>query len=209
MGKTQGASAALLLLALLGFGFGGTAQAATQTPLHSANIMVVDLQTLLKKSKAAQMVSRQIREKRAEYNHEISEAEQKLKKEKDALEREQTTLSPKSLNEKERSFQKKLNAFKEKYRGEFEQMQAASNEALSTIQKTILKIVNKFAKERKADIVLPRAELLFWNKSFDVTDDVLAELDKDLPTVTVSFNKPLHPSAPAPAAPAPAARKRR
>lgn len=205
MCKAQSASAALLLLALLGFSYGSAARAATPPPPppQTMNIMVVDLQTLLRESKAAQMVSRQLQEKRAEYNKEIAAAEQKLKKEKERLEREQASLSPKELNEKERKFQEELGTFKHKYQGKFEEIQASSNEALKKIQKTILKIVRKFAQERKANIVFPRAELLFWKKSFDVTGDVLKELDKELPTLKVSFGKPPHPAPPVVRHPAP------
>jgi Skp family chaperone for outer membrane proteins len=201
MCKPHGVSvrAALLFLALLGFDFGSVAEAATQLPPQTLNIMVVDLQTLLQKSRAAQMVSHQIQAKRADYNKEIAAAEQNLKKEKDTLEREQASLSPKVLNERERRFQEELNAFKQRYRGKFEQIQASSNEALAKIQKAISQIINKFAKERKVNFVFPRAELLFWDKSFDVTDEVLKELDKELPTLTVSFGKPSRLPASAPA----------
>ena len=63
------------------------------------------------------------------------------------------------------------------------------------------KIIYDIAKERKANLVLQRGELLLYDPAFDVTDQVLQKLDEQLPTLTVNFVAPVAVAAPEPAAP--------
>ncbi len=215
MGKPHKALAAFLSLCLFGFAFEAAAATPPAKPAGPTAFkpMVVDIQELIQKSKAAQMVRRQLEAKRAEYTKEIAAGEEKLKKEKELLQRQQATLSPAALNQRERKFQKELTEFKQNYKGKVGALQASSSEAFTKIQRTILQIIANFAKQRKATMVFPRTDLLLFDKSFDATDAVLKELDKELPALKVSFVKPqaeraaaTAPAHGAPAHPAPAAR---
>ena len=51
----------------------------------------------------------------------------------------------------------------------------------------MLKIITDIAKDRKANLVLQRAELVLFDQQFDVTDQVLQKLDEEMPTMTVTF----------------------
>ena len=199
----------ILFLAALGGGIGGaraqqippsTAPAA-QPPL---TIMVVDVQALLQNSKSAKMVRQQIEQKRAEYAKEISHQEETLRQERDALQRQQSSLSADALNQKGREFQQKVNDLDRNVQGKRQSLERSNAEALEKIQEVMLKIITDIAKDRKANMVFQRSELVLFDQNFDVTDEVLQKLDEQLPTLTVNFVAPA-PSNPATAAqPAPA-----
>jgi outer membrane protein len=199
----------ILFLAALGVGIGGaraqqippsTAPAA-QPPL---TIMVVDVQALLQNSKSAKMVRQQIEQKRAEYAKEISHQEETLRQERDALQRQQSSLSADALNQKGREFQQKVNDLDRNVQGKRQSLERSNAEALEKIQEVMLKIITDIAKDRKANMVFQRSELVLFDQNFDVTDEVLQKLDEQLPTLTVNFVAPT-PSNPATAAqPAPA-----
>lgn len=207
--------AALLPVALAAL-FGGIllpqAAAAAPPPRNppagqNLTVMVVDIQRLMQDSKAARMVRNQIEQKRQQYTREISRQEQALRTERDTLQREQATLSPKVLSEKSRAFQQKLNALERNVQSKRQALEKSNGEALGKIQQVILQIIADIAKERKANLVLPRSDLVLFDKKFEVTDEVLTQLDQKLPTLTVSFATPA--SAPTPAPRARAARTRR
>jgi outer membrane protein len=199
----------ILFLAALGGGIGGaraqqippsTAPAA-QPPL---TIMVVDVQALLQNSKSAKMVRQQIEQKRAEYAKEISHQEETLRQERDALQRQQSSLSADALNQKGREFQQKVNDLDRNVQGKRQSLERSNAEALEKIQEVMLKIITDIAKDRKANLVFQRSELVLFDQNFDVTDEVLQKLDEQLPTLTVNLVAPA-PSNPATAAqPAPA-----
>jgi len=169
-----------------------------QMPL---TVMVVDVQALLQNSKAAKMVRSQIEQKRNEYTKEISHQEETLRAERDTLQRQQASMSADTLNQKGREFQQKVNDLERNVQGKRQALEKSNGEALQKIQEEMLKIIADIARDRKANLVFQRADLVLFDQSFDVTDEVLQKLDEQMPTLTVNFVTPTPP----PAAPAPAA----
>jgi len=189
-----------LFLAGLGGGIGG-ARAQQPPPAPGAQppltIMVVDVQALLQNSKSAKMVRQQIEQKRAEYAKEISHQEETLRQERDSLQRQQSSLSADALNQKGREFQQKVNDLDRSVQGKRQALERSNAEALEKIQEVMLKIITDIAKDRKANMVFQRSELVLFDQNFDVTDEVLQKLDEQLPTLTVNFVAPVTPGAPA------------
>jgi outer membrane protein len=173
-------------------------------------VLVVDVQALLQNSKAAKMVRSQIEQKRNEYTKEISHQEETLRAERDTLQRQQASMSADALNQKGREFQQKVNDLERNVQGKRQALEKSNGEALQKIQEAMLKIIADIARDRKANLVFQRADLVLFDQSFDVTDEVLQKLDEQMPTLTVNFATPTPPPpAPAPAAaaaqPAPSA----
>jgi len=211
----------VLFLAALGGGIG--AARAQQTPPAPApagqpplTIMVVDVQALLQNSKSAKMVRQQIEQKRAEYAKEISHQEETLRQERDTLQRQQASLSADALNQKGREFQQKVNDLDRNVQSKRQSLERSNAEALEKIQEVMLKIITDIAKDRKANLVFQRSELVLFDQNFDVTDEVLRKLDEQLPTLTVNFVAPAannttppaaQPAAAATAQPAPKKKK--
>jgi Skp family chaperone for outer membrane proteins len=165
------------------------------------SVLVVDVQALLQNSKAAKMVHSQIEQKRNEYTKEISHQEEVLRAERDALQRQQASMSADALNQKGREFQQKVNDLERNVQGKRQALEKSNGEALSKIQEQMLKIIADIARDRKSNLVFQRADLVLFDQSFDVTDEVLQKLDEQMPTLTVNFVVPTPP----PAAPTPAA----
>jgi outer membrane protein len=166
------------------------AAAPAPAPGPGLNILVVDVQSLLQNSKSAKMVRQQIEAKRAEYAKEISHQEETLRQERDALQRQQSSLSPEQLNQKGREFQQKVNELDKSVQGKRQALERSNVEALEKIQEAMLKIITDIAKDRKANLVFQRSELVLFDQGFDVTDEVLQKLDEQLPTLTVNFVAP-------------------
>jgi outer membrane protein len=171
---------------------------------QSLTVMVVDYQALLQNSKAAKMVRSQIEQKRGEYTKEISHQEEGLRAERDALQRQQASLSPEALNQKGRDFQQKVNELEKSVQGKRQALEKSNGDALQKIQEQMLKIIADIAKQRKANLVFQRADLVLFDQGFDVTDEVLQKLDEEMPALTVNFVSPTPPPSASAAAPPPA-----
>ena len=211
--------AAVVVLILCGLAGGAVAQQAPPAPAPSPpepsppaplptpqnlTVMVVDVQALLQNSKAAKMVRGQIEQKRGEYTKEISHQEELLRAERDALQRQQASLSPEALNQKGREFQQKVNDLERNVQGKRQALEKSNGDALQKIQEEMLKIIADIAKQRKANLVFQRSDLVLFDQAFDVTDEVMQKLDEQMPTLTVEFVSPVSPSASAtPSASAP------
>jgi outer membrane protein len=182
---------------------------AATPPLPAAqniSVMVVDVQALLQNSKAAKMVRSQMEAKRNEYTKEISRAEETLRAERDALQRQQASLSADALNKKAREFQQKVNDLDRDVQSKRAALEKSNNEALTKIQQTMLKIIADIARQRRANLVLQRTDLVLFDQNFDVTDEVMQKLDEEMPVLTVKFAtpEPVPAEAAQPAEPEPA-----
>jgi Skp family chaperone for outer membrane proteins len=208
------------------------AAAPGPTAAPGLSILVVDVQSLLQNSKSAKMVRQQIEQKRAEYAKEISHQEEVLRQERDALQRQIAALSSQAQSQKGseaqqkeaqqklaevesqkgRDFQAKVNELDRSVQGKRQALEHSNADALEKIQEAMLKIITDISKDRKANLVFQRSELVLFDQGFDVTDEVLQKLDEQLPTLTVNFVAPVATPAPAaqPApAPAPAPKKKK
>lgn len=167
--------------------------AAPLLPAPGLTVMVVDVQALLQESKAAKMVRAQIEQKRAEYTKEIQHEEEVLRAERDALQRQQSALSADTLNKKGREFQQKVNELDRSVQAKRQALEKSNNDALSKVQQQMLKIIADIAKQRKANLVLQRSDLVLFDRAFDVTDEVMQKLDEQMPVMTVNFVNPQPP----------------
>ena len=207
--------AALLLVLCCGLGKAVVAQAPPAAPpsppaapaappaappaalpvAQNLSVLVVDVQSLLQNSKAAKMVRSQIEQKRNEYSKEISREEEALRAERDTLQRQQASMSPEVLNKRGREFQQKVNNLDLDVQSKRQALEKSNTDALSKIQSAMLRIIADIAKRRKANLVLQRTDLVLFDRSFDVTDEVLQKLDEELPVLNVNFVAPVPPSA--------------
>lgn len=190
----------LVCLIVLACGLARSASAQTPpapptppTPPAAAqhlSVMVVDVQALLQNSKAAKMVRSQIESKRTEYTKEIAHQEELLRQERDKLQQQQASLTPAVLNQRGRAFKQKVDELDRNVQSKREALEKSNNAALAKIQQSMLKIIADIAKQRKANLVLQRSELVLFDRSFDVTDEVLQKLDEQMPSLTVDFVAP-------------------
>ncbi|MFZ2003956.1 MAG: OmpH family outer membrane protein [Stellaceae bacterium] len=162
----------------------------------SLQVMVVDVQALLQNAKSAKMVRDQIEAKRAEYAKEISHQEEVLRQERDTLQKQQSTLTAEQLNVKGREFQAKVNELDRDVQAKRQALERSNADALQKIQEVMVKIITDIAKQRKANLVFQRSELVLFDQGFDVTDQVLQKLDEQMPTMTVNFVAPVVSNAP-------------
>jgi outer membrane protein len=165
---------------------------------QTLSVMVVDVQALLQNSKAAKMVRQQIEAKRAEYAKDISHREEALRQERDTLQRQQSTLTADQLAAKGRDFQAKVNDLDRDVQSKRQALEQSNAGALQKIQEVMVKIITDIAKDRKANLVFQRSELVLFDQGFDVTDQVLQKLDEQMPTLDVTFVAPVAANAPDP-----------
>jgi outer membrane protein len=214
-------SLVVLMAAICGVAAGDQAQQAPATPTAPAagaatpaaspappaaspqplNVMVVDIQTLLRKSKAAGMVRQQLEQKRAEYAKEVSTQNEALRHDSEALQQQASSLSPDALNQKKQEFQQKRSEFDKNVQSKRQALERSEAEASEKIQTVIRDIVTEIATEKNVNLVFQSTQLVILSPSFNVTDTVLQKLDERLPSLTVSVVEQPVANAPAPAPP--------
>ncbi|MGH6896686.1 MAG: OmpH family outer membrane protein [Geminicoccaceae bacterium] len=161
-----------------------TGAAAQEVP--TAVAVVIDYQRILREAAAARSIRAQIEARRQVYQEEVSREEQRLHEEDKEFARQRSVLSPEAFAEKRRQFEQDVadvQRLVQERRRELDRLSAA---ALNEVKQALIEIVTSMAEERGFNLVLPSSELLFFARTLDLTEEVLAELDARLPEVQLS-----------------------
>lgn len=182
----------LAVLACAGLLFSGTPAAAETKAANAATdgqltIGIVDMDLLMQKSSAAKHVRSQIDKKRSAYQGELKALDQKLAATKQDLMKGDAKLTPEDLKKKQSIFYEKVVAAQKKTQTEQRAMDAAVERSLNDLRKKTALIIRDVAKERKIDVVLSHQAVIIAASALDITDEVLARLDKDMKTLPVKW----------------------
>lgn len=153
----------------------------------SANILTVDVQKILQDSTAAQSIRKQLDAQRDKYQVEIKKEEDRLRATEQALMKEQSKLTKDQLAEKQKSLRADFRVVERKVQQRRRALDQAFAEAMKRIRTALAEVVIDTAKERGANIVLPKAETMWHAPELEITDVVLQKLNTKLPNVKVTI----------------------
>jgi outer membrane protein len=161
-------------------------QDAAAQKLPPAVAAVIDYQRVLRDAAAARSIREQIEARRKTYQEEISKEEQRLHEIDKEFARQRSVLSPEDFAEKRREFEQDVTGVQRKVQERRRELDRLSAAALNEVKQALIAIVTSIAEERGFNLVLPSSEVLFFARSLDLTEEVLAKLDARLPQVQLS-----------------------
>lgn len=157
------------------------------TASAAGEIATINIQSILRDSAAAKSAKAIIDSKRDQYQGELKKIEDKLRKDDQSLAEKRSILSPEALEQEKQKFVQQVTDAQKDVQEKRERLGEAYNEAVGDIQAAVMKIVEKMAKDRGFKVVIPTNNLVYATSDLDITKDVLAQLDKDLPKVDIKF----------------------
>ncbi len=144
---------------------------------------IIDIQRISKESTAAQSVRAQVEERRGKLRDEFAKLEDELRAAEQELERQRGVLSPDAFDEKRLAYERRVTDAQRKADSSRRQLDDAFQEALREIQEKMLEVAAEVAEKMDLDLVLQRAQVIFWSNDLDITEPVLQGLNAKLPAV--------------------------
>lgn len=148
-------------------------------------IIVIDTQRILRESVAVKSIQSQVEKLRANYQSELKEKEQALRERDQELMRQSTILSAEVFAQKKRELEEELGAMQRQIGEKRKSFNKAYNEAMKQVQAVLIDITRDIAQGRKADLVMQRATLVYVRPDMEITEEALARLNQDLPSVAL------------------------
>jgi Skp family chaperone for outer membrane proteins len=179
--------AVAFLLSAVALGAPGAAMAADQPP---AVVAVVDVQDILRQSTAMTSIQNQVEKKRSEFQGEVSAQEKRLRDQEQELKRQQSVLAADAFETKRRDFEAQVTAVQRQVQERRRVLDQAYGKGLRAVQQELANIIAGVAKKRGLTLVLPAGQTLFADPALAITGEVLAQLNKNLPSVTLDFSAP-------------------
>ncbi|MBI5447642.1 MAG: OmpH family outer membrane protein [Gammaproteobacteria bacterium] len=168
----------LSCLLLLAFGFFTSAAAFAADAPSSMKIGILDAERILRTAPQIAVINKDLEKRFRPIHDKIMKEQQAVQAEIDKLNRDNATMT-----EKERSsLQDKILADRSNLRGEQDNFQqtinSAQDQAMAKFMETLKAAVNKVATEQHYDLVLLKQAAAYSTSKLDVTEPVLAILDK-------------------------------
>lgn len=150
-------------------------------------IIAVVEQATLDRSDALKSIVSQVDKKRNEVQKEMSKYENELKAEDRKLAEEQKKLDEKQFADKRQKFEKRVQEVQEKLELRRIQIELGVEEAKKKVLEAFLKVASQVKNEVGANLVLYKETVVTADNSFDVSSQVLERLNKELPSVQVTY----------------------
>jgi outer membrane protein len=192
----------------LGFAAALSLAAALSPPARAQQtappvIITVDVQQILRESLVAKDIQAQMDQRTQRYTKEVTDQENDLQKTQDELEHARTTLAPDAFNARMRDFQQRYDALDNRVQTTRQALQQSYNDAMTKVENTALQIIADIAAERKANLVVAKAAVLFEAQDLDITQEVIKRLDAKLPQIQLAAPQTPTVPPPSPGTPAP------
>ena len=154
-------------------------------PPPAAVIGVLSVPEVLQKSTAAQGVQAVIEQRQAVLGHDAELARTKIQAEQSAIMAERPKLTDAQLEAKVQALRDEIAAMQTKFAERNQAIQNSSQQALAKIESVLIAVIRQEAQARGMNLVLHREDVALNVTGFDITDAVVAQLNKLLPSVTV------------------------
>lgn len=155
----------------------------------STKVAVVDVQKLMSVSKAAVSIQKQIEDKRQSYQKEFAKHEDELRKTEKSLAEARNVMSADEFNKKREGFENSLLETRKLVQKRRRSLETAAADSLGQLRNKIVAIVANIADSGEYDLVINRQNIILVDKSMDITEQVLAELDKTVAKIDVKVEK--------------------
>ncbi len=144
---------------------------------------VLDLQRCIQESNEGKRLSDSLKNKQAEMQKDLDKKQQELVDMKNDLDKQSLMLSVDAKTEREKEFEKKRRDLNYLVQDLSEEMKKAEADARISILNILSGVVETVAKQQKLDLIVERSNggILYFSKVLDITDQVLAELNRVKP----------------------------
>lgn len=183
----------LLIIAALMFagGFAAPLQAAepalVASPPSSTLILVVDVKRVLDESKASVNVQKQIESRRSAFQSEIAEKEKSIRSEEEQLLQMRGKTGDADYAAKENQLRQKFRDVERYVQERRQLLEQATTASMGRVRAVLLGIVTDIAKKRGAHTVMVKQQVIWSEEALDITNEVLARLNAELPDITVAI----------------------
>lgn len=190
MKKRNTLFAALVAAGLLAAAPAMAAETPAPAAAKSVSFGIMDMEGVLKKSTAGADILATVDAKRKEYEGLIAKEEAALKKEKEDIVKQRDKMTEIEFENKRKAFeQKAADAFK-KVQERKQTLDYAINTSMVKLREEALKVTAEIARARGLDAVFSDDSVILAETGYDISDEVLKTLNKDVKKIPVSFTLP-------------------
>jgi Skp family chaperone for outer membrane proteins len=148
-------------------------------------IGVFGFRDVLRASTAVQQLERTLGERRDKLNQDVQKEQTAWRELQQQLANQRATLSPEQIRAKERDLQERVTKAQRTFRDRTRVLQESYQYGAAQVERITGQILRQVAESRGMNLVLPREQVPLSTAEFDVTEAVVAQLNKVMTTVVI------------------------
>jgi Skp family chaperone for outer membrane proteins len=148
-------------------------------------LAVLGVPEVMAQSNAAQIIQRVIGARREKLRADVERAQANWRELEQSLQNDAPKLTADQGRRRERELRDKVNADRHALQDRNRVIQEAGQVALNQIERTLAVIVQRVAEAHGINMVLHHSNVVLNMPQFDITDEVVQQLNKVLPTVQI------------------------
>jgi outer membrane protein len=165
------------LAALLALGL-GLAWSLPSPAQAGGKIAVVDMERAVNNCKAGKRAQAELKRKAEKLQAELKKLGKEVQKLRDELENTAMLLKAEARLAKQREFERKLRLLRDRQRDAKQEMMEAQRAAFAPILRKMQKIIRQIGAKGGYALITETRAALYYPKSADITDQVIAAYDK-------------------------------
>jgi Skp family chaperone for outer membrane proteins len=154
-------------------------------PPPTAIVGVLGVPDVMRASTASQMVQKVIGGRRDKLAADYQKEQQVWRDMQQTLVNQRSSLSPQQLQSREKALQDRVAAETKEFRARNRVIQEAGQISLAQIERVLVAVIRQVSESRGMNLVLHRQQVALNVNGFDITDEVTAQLNTLLPSVTI------------------------
>jgi len=143
------------------------------------NVAFVTMNRILEDSPQAEEAMRELEREFSPRDSELVAEREELQRLRDRLERDGDMMAPSERADLEREFSQRSREFRRAQESFSEDLNVRRNEELAKLQRRINDAIAELARERDIDVILTERNVLYASDRVDITDDILAAMQRD------------------------------
>ncbi len=151
----------------------------------AAVIGVLGIPDIMHASTAAQQVEKTIGERRDKLNEDAQKEQVAWRDLQQALANQRASLNADQIRTKERELQERITNSQRQFRDRNRFIQEAAQVGLAQIERMLIATIRQVAESRGMNLVLHRAQVALNINEFDITEPVVEQINKVLPSVVL------------------------
>ncbi len=148
-------------------------------------IGVLGVPDVMRQSNAAQIIQRVIGARKEKLRADVSHAQASWRALEQALQADAPKLTQEQGRARERSLRERVSSEGRALQERNRVISEAGQVALNQIESTLVAVIRQVAESRGMNVVLHRSQVALNQPQFDITDEVVAQLNKLMPTVQI------------------------
>lgn len=160
---------------------------AASASAASFEVGVVDLNKISKESKAVADVQKKVGQKQDDFQKDVDKKKKAVEGEVKAFQEKAAKMKKPEAEKTQKELQKKLDDLKQYADKKQATLKTALNDGLNKVNDEMQKIVASIAKDKGLKVVVSSAQVVFSDKSTEITDEVIDQLNDKISKVDVKF----------------------